>query len=238
MRSKACHIQESLPPGSVAIGCIVELRLLTVAAPQVEVLGPSDSPCQSQRVAVLHNPAALGRLVTMQRLPVKREFPGLPFCLEGRGSLTCIIVLSISMQVGCDSREKRARTSDSGNQNELGNERAGRIATDQLHLELKSDRSELGAGECGDLRLDVFNPSSRPIHWSGDCVLEQQGPSPPLPDGIGGAVEIPPGTSASFITIRICSANRLPGTYWFRLISASKSENPIQSNWVTIEVLP
>lgn len=158
--------------------------------------------------------------------------------LQALGYLTLFVTLTVCPQVSCTRRNQSSEVTATANQNSGNNARTEGTRSAELQLDLKSDRTELGPDECTDLRLDVFNPSTHAIRWGGDLELEQEGPSPPLPDGIGGSVNVPPGKFSDFMAVRICTANRLPGTYRFRITSARKSPNPLHSNWVTIEVLP
>lgn len=138
------------------------------------------------------------------------------FRAQGRVVLIWVLMLAFC-QMSCNRSQRRADDVQSTNQNMAKNERAEEPRTEELQLELKSDRTELGPGDCTDLRLDVFNASARAIPWSAGWVLEQEGPSPPQPDGIRSAVAIPPGKSDSFMTIRVCYANLVSGIYRFRI---------------------
>ena len=158
--------------------------------------------------------------------------------LQGFGYFTLFVMLTLCPQVSCTRRNRSAEVKATANQDGGSNAVTEDSRRGELQLDLKSGRAELRSDECTDLRLDVFNPSTHAIRWGGDLELEQEGPSPPLPDGIGGAVNVPPGKFSDFMAFRICTANRLPGTYRFRITSARKSPNPLHSNWVTIEVLP
>ena len=169
---------------------------------------------------------------------MKTGFSQLRVLVEDPRLPTCAVILLISIQLSCGQRQQPGEIMNSANQNDIRNEGMERIETGQLELELKSDQSEVGPGECTDLHLDVSNPSSSRVSWSAGWTLDQQGPSPSLPDGIGSVVNIPPGKSVNFMTIRICAANRVPGTYRFRITAAKKSANMLQSNWATVEILP
>ena len=157
---------------------------------------------------------------------------------QGFAYLALFMMLAICQQVRCTRRNQSSEVMPAANQNTGNNAPTQDSGREEIQLDLKSDRVELGPGDCTDLRLDVLNHSTRVIRWGSDLELEQQGPSPPLPDGLGGEVKVPPGLFTDFMAVRICSANRLPGTYRFRITSARKSANPIHSNWITIEILP
>jgi hypothetical protein len=109
---------------------------------------------------------------------------------------------------------------------------------EKLQLKLGSDKSQLAPGDCADLHLDVYNPSSHSIHWNGNWIFEQEGPTPPLPEAWPrGDIEIAPNTLTTIICIRICHEHLVAGANRFRISTPPTSTDPPRSNWVTFEVL-
>lgn len=108
-----------------------------------------------------------------------------------------------------------------------------------LRLELTSDRAEIAAGQCAVLRLSAFNTSGRPTHWGKGWVFEQQGPTPPSPEAFPRSdLELPPGLTTDFVSVRVCHANLTPGTYRYRISAAPASADSPRSNWLTLQVRP
>ena len=147
-------------------------------------------------------------------------------------------VYSAMTLIDFSSCHQKDKVTESTNENKLESAQIAETQKAELQLELQSDQLKLGPGDCTNLRLDVFNESANPIHQNEGWLLEQEGPSPPLPDGISATAEIPPGKSPDFMAFRICASDRLVGVYRFRVTAAPKSSSPIHSNWVEVEILP
>jgi hypothetical protein len=160
------------------------------------------------------------------------------FSAKRQSPVTLFILFSALTLLNFGPCQQKDKVTKSTNQNKLDDVQVEGNQTAELQLELKSDQMKLGPGDCTNLRLDVFNKLPNPVYQAEGWLLEQEGPSPPLPDGISVTSEIPSGKSPDFIAFYICSSNRVKGIYRFRITAAPKSAVPIHSNWVAIEVLP
>ena len=158
--------------------------------------------------------------------------------LQGFGYFTLFVMLTLCPQVSCTRRNRSAEVKATANQNGGSNAVTEDSRRGELQLDLKAGRAELGPDECTDLLLDIDNRTSSAFHWRGVWRLEQEGPSPAVPDGIGGTVDIPRGRSTDYVTIRVCGNGRAPGTYRFRVTAVPKPIIPMESNWIEIEILP
>ncbi|MBV9926420.1 MAG: hypothetical protein JOZ96_15485 [Acidobacteria bacterium] len=150
--------------------------------------------------------------------------------------LAGILVLVITQALCGALKQKGDVVTPAANKDEIA---AKSAQPDGLRLELASDRTEVAAGQCAGLRLNVFNPFGRPTLWRKDWVLEQRGPTPPLPEAAPRSdVELPPGLTADLVNIRLCHSSLAPGTYHYRISAATASGEPPRSNWLTLQVLP
>jgi hypothetical protein len=172
----------------------------------------------------------------MEGPATKKAFPWLS--LEKATFLTCGIIVSILMPLSCGRIHQHGETANPANQNEK-TAAVGVSGTEQLRLDLKSDRTKLGPGDCTDLRLEIFNQSSSSVHWSEKWTLEQEGPIPIPPEaGPRSALDILAGGTVGATVSRVCRDGLVAGTYRFRIRGYPALPSSPVSDWATLEVIP
>lgn len=161
----------------------------------------------------------------------------LRFDLQESGFLSLLFILIVCLQISCGRREQGADGTKSSNANLDIPPRAEETRRGNLRLELSADRGELGPGDCTDLRLAVFNPSSGTVHFGEKWTLEQEGPIPIPPEaGPHTAFDVPPGRTITTTIRRLCYEGLVVGTYRFRVRADPALPGSPRSDWVSLEV--
>jgi hypothetical protein len=155
-----------------------------------------------------------------------------------RRFLTYAVILSVCSQINCDRpREQGAEITQSVNQNKVKDGQADKDQTNQLQLELRSARNQIGFGDCTDLQLDVTNHTAHPARWPHDWTIEHEGPgSLPAEAWPRSDIDIDPGKTITVFQSRLCQEHLVPGEYRLRVKADSVGSTPIRSNWITLQV--
>lgn len=160
------------------------------------------------------------------------------FHLQESGVLTVVVILTVSLQISCARRQQGAEEIKSPNENLARPPQVEEDPRQKLRVEFKSDRDELGPGDCTDLYLAVFNPSSGTVHFGEKWTLEQEGPIPiPPAAGPHSVFDVPPGRTITTTIRRLCRDGLVVGTYRFRVRADPALPGSPLSDWVRLEVV-